>query len=97
MRRHPFGQYGFPAFSGRERDGSGLGFFRKRPAGVKHGRPTNDWKFLGRIIITEFIVGKNRTEGTFILVKEFSDQERETITKTYVSDEEVNKILKEIK
>ena len=58
---------------------------------------TNDWKFLGRIIITEFIVGKNRTEGTFILVKEFSDQERETITKTYVSDEEVNKILKEIK
>lgn len=55
---------------------------------------TGDWKFLGRIIITEFTVGKNRTEGTFILVKEFSENEKETITKAYVSDEEVAKILR---
>ncbi len=55
---------------------------------------TNDWEFLGRIIITEFTVGKNRTEGTFILVKEFSEDERDIITKAYVSDEEVAKILR---
>ncbi len=56
---------------------------------------TEEWDFLGRIVITEFTVGKNQTKGTFVLVKEFSDDEKEIITKTYVSDEEVSKILKE--
>ena len=55
---------------------------------------TDDWIFLGRIIITEFTVGRNRTEGTFILVKEFSEHDREIITKTYLSDEEVAKVLR---
>lgn len=55
---------------------------------------TSDWKFLGRIIVTEFTVGKNRTEGKFILVKEFSDEDKKAITKSYVSDEEVEAILK---
>jgi len=55
---------------------------------------TDNWKFLGRIIITEFTVGKNRTDGKFILVKEFSKDEMEIITKTYVSDEEVTAILR---
>jgi len=54
---------------------------------------TSDWKFLGRIIITEYTVGKNRTEGTFVLVKEFSETEKEIITKCFVSDEEVNRVL----
>ncbi len=54
---------------------------------------TSDWKFLGRVIITEYTVGKGRTEGTFILVKTFSEAEREVITKTYVSNEELKTIL----
>jgi hypothetical protein len=56
---------------------------------------TLDWNFLGRIIITQFTVGKNKTEGIFILVKEFSTEEKEIITKTYVSDEETSKVLKD--
>ena len=54
---------------------------------------TETWNFLGRVIVTEFTVGKNRTEGTFILVKEFSLAEKEIITKAYVSDEEVSQVL----
>ncbi|NQV91148.1 DUF2584 family protein [Candidatus Woesearchaeota archaeon] len=56
---------------------------------------TTEWKFLGRIIVTEFTVGKNRTQGIFVLVKDFSDEDKEVITKTYVSDEEVKDIYKE--
>ncbi len=57
---------------------------------------TEDWKFLGRIIITEYTVGKNRTEGTFVLVKKFSENEKEIISKSYVSDEEVKKAVKKL-
>ncbi|MBI2668217.1 hypothetical protein HYX14_00065 [Candidatus Woesearchaeota archaeon] len=52
-----------------------------------------DWEFLGKIVLIEFTVGYNRTEGTFILVKEFSDEDREVFTKAYVSDEEVENVL----
>ncbi len=34
-----------------------------------------DWSFIARIIITEFTIGKDRTEGTFIVVKLFSTEE----------------------
>ncbi len=54
---------------------------------------TTDWKFLGKIIIIEYTIGKGRTEGTFILVREFSNQEKELLTKAYVSDEEINRVL----
>ncbi len=53
----------------------------------------SEWNFYGRIIIREYTIGKNRTQGTYVLVKEFSEQERETITKAYVSDEEVKEVL----
>lgn len=56
---------------------------------------SSDWIFFGRIIITEFKVGRNKTEGKFILVKEFSQDEKEIITNAYVSDEEVAKILRD--
>ena len=58
---------------------------------------TIDWKFLGRIIITEYTIGKGKTEGKFILVKEFSDMDKEIITKSYVSDEEMKSVLNDVK
>jgi hypothetical protein len=56
----------------------------------------NDWNFLARIVITEYTVGKNRTEGTFVLVKDFSEDEKNIITKAFVSNQEVDNILKSI-
>lgn len=54
---------------------------------------TTDWRFIGRIIITEITIGNEETQGTFILVKEFSESEKEIITNAYVSDEEVSNVL----
>ena len=54
---------------------------------------TEDWKFLGRIVIVEFTMGNGRTEGIFVPVKNFNEEEKRIITKTYVSDEEVRTIL----
>lgn len=58
---------------------------------------TNDWKFKGRIIITKYFLGENKTEGTYIPVKIFTEEENDIITKTYVSEEEMNAVLKEKK
>lgn len=55
---------------------------------------TKDWKFLGRVVVTEYTVGKGRTTGTFVLVKEFSEQEKEIMTRSYVAEEEVEKVLR---
>ncbi len=55
---------------------------------------TDAWEFVARVIVTEYTVGKGRTAGTFIVVKEFPESERKIITKTYVSDEEVEKIIR---
>jgi len=54
---------------------------------------TSDWKFVARIVITEYTLGNERTSGTFVVVKEFTEEEKEIITKTYVSDEDVKRIL----
>lgn len=54
---------------------------------------TTDWTFLGRIIITEYTIGKGRTEGTFVLVKDFSEEEKKVITKAFMSDEDVAAFL----
>ena len=56
----------------------------------------NDWNFLARIVVTEYTIGNNKTEGTFVLVKDFSEDEKNVITKTFVSDQEVDNILKSI-
>jgi hypothetical protein len=54
---------------------------------------TKDWEFKARIIITNYTLGDDKTKGTFIPVKLFSDEENKIITKTFVSDEEVEKII----
>ncbi len=57
---------------------------------------TNNWQALGRCIIREYTIGNNRTEGTFIMVKLFDKTQAEHVTNTYVSDEEVEQILKKM-
>lgn len=58
---------------------------------------TEDWKALGRCVITEYTVGKGRTEGVFVIVKIFDKLQSEQVTNTFVSDEEVEKVLKKLK
>lgn len=55
---------------------------------------TSDWKFICRIIVKEYTIGEGRTEGTYIPVKLFSEEDKKIITKAYVSDEEVEEILR---
>lgn len=57
----------------------------------------SDRNFICRIIITEYTIGKWRTHGTYIPVKFFTEEENKIITKDFVSDEEVIKILKQHK
>ncbi len=54
---------------------------------------TSDWNFIARVVVTKYTLGNDKTEGVFVPVKIFSKEEREIITKTYVSDEEVNSVL----
>lgn len=54
---------------------------------------TEDWKFLGRVVVTEFTVGNGITKGTFVPVKMFTEEEKQIMTKTYVSDKDVSNIL----
>jgi len=54
---------------------------------------TDDWKFIARIIITKYELGHNQTKGEYVIVKTFSEKEKEIITKAYVSDEEVKEAL----
>ncbi len=55
---------------------------------------TSDWKALGRCVVTEFTVGNNCTKGIFVMVKLFDKEQAKQVTNTYVSDQEVEKILK---
>jgi len=57
---------------------------------------TTNWKFIARVVVIEYTLGNDKTEGTFVPVKLFSEKDRETITQTYVSDEEVEKVLKNV-
>ncbi len=55
---------------------------------------TSDWTALARCVVTEFTVGNNKTKGTFVVVKIFDKEQAKQVTDTYVSQEEVEKILK---
>lgn len=55
---------------------------------------TEDWKAIGRGVITQFTIGNGMTQGLFVMVKLFTKEEAEYATKTYVSDEEVEAILR---
>ena len=57
---------------------------------------TNEWEFIARVIVTKYVLGDNKTEGTYVPVKLFSAEERKIITKTYVSDEEVRSVLERL-
>jgi hypothetical protein len=54
----------------------------------------DDWEALGRCVIIEFTVGEERTEGTFVMVKIFDEEQRKHVTNTYIPDQEVERILK---
>ncbi len=56
---------------------------------------TIDWKALGRCVITEYTVGKGRTEGKCVMVKIFSPEEAAYVTRTYESEEKVQRILED--
>ncbi len=58
---------------------------------------TRNWKALGRCIVTEFTIGHGKTCGKFVVVKIFEPEQAKQVTDTYVSDEEVEQILKKIK
>ncbi len=58
---------------------------------------TSDWKALGRCVVTEFTVGNNKTKGKFVMVKLFNKEQAKQVTDTFVSDEEVENILKSAK
>lgn len=57
----------------------------------------NDWKALGRCVITEYTVGEGRTEGVYIMVQIFDKDQAKHVTNTYVDDATVEKILKKAK
>ena len=54
---------------------------------------TTEWKAIGRCVVTEYTIGNGRTEGTFVMVQIFDKEQAEQVTKTFVSDTEVQKIL----
>lgn len=57
----------------------------------------DSWKAYGRCVITEYTLGDNKTTGTYVMVKIFSDEQVKYVTDTYVSDEEVENVLSNIK
>ncbi len=57
---------------------------------------TSAWEFVARIVIIEYRFGDGKTTGTFVVIKQFTEEEKRIITTTYVSDEEVRRILQKI-
>ena len=53
----------------------------------------SNWNFLARVVVLEYTVGRGITKGVFAVVKQFSADEKEVITKTFVSDKEVSEVL----
>lgn len=53
----------------------------------------SNWDFICRIIVTHITIWDGITKWVYIPVKLFSDDDKKTITKCFVSDEEVNDIV----
>lgn len=53
----------------------------------------SNWDFVCRIIITEITIWNEITKWKYIPVKLFSENEKNIITKTYVSDGDIDKTL----
>lgn|GEM_PF-769225 len=52
-----------------------------------------NWNAYGRCVIIEYTLGNEKTIGTYVLVKIFGEEQREQVTKAFVSDEEVEAVL----
>ncbi len=56
-----------------------------------------NWNAYGRCVITEYTLGNNKTTGIYVIVKVFDKVQGEQVTKAFVSDEEVDAVLSNIK
>lgn len=56
-----------------------------------------NWNALGRCVITEYTLGNDKTEGTYVMVKIFDETQADQVTKTFVTNEEVDAVLSDIK
>ncbi len=56
-----------------------------------------DWNAYGRCVVTEYTLGNNKTIGTYVMVKIFDEEQCRQVTGAYVSDEDVNVVLAEMK
>jgi hypothetical protein len=52
-----------------------------------------EWKVYGRCVVTEYTVGHDKTTGEFVMVKIYNEEQSRYATESYISDEEVIKIL----
>ncbi len=57
----------------------------------------DDWKAIGRCIITEYTIGNNRTEGTFVVAQVFTPEESKAASSRYISLEEAARIAEKAK
>ncbi|MBU0722235.1 hypothetical protein KKA93_02145 [Patescibacteria group bacterium] len=56
-----------------------------------------NWNAYGRCVITKYTLGEGKTIGTYVLVKIFDKIQGEQVPKAFVSDEEVDAVLSDIK
>lgn len=52
-----------------------------------------NWIAYGRCVVVEYTLGNDKTDGTYVMVRIFDDEQREQATKSFVSDEEVDVVL----
>lgn len=52
-----------------------------------------NWNAYGRCVITKYTLGEGKTIGIYVLVKIFDEIQGRQVTKSFVSDEEVNDVL----
>ncbi|HBO17110.1 MAG: hypothetical protein UR69_C0002G0236 [Candidatus Moranbacteria bacterium GW2011_GWE2_35_2-] len=56
-----------------------------------------NWNAYGRCVITKYTLGEGKTIGTYVVVKIFDEIQCEQVTRAFVSDEEVDAVLIDIK
>ncbi|VAW31755.1 hypothetical protein MNBD_CPR01-190 [hydrothermal vent metagenome] len=56
-----------------------------------------NWDAYGRCVVTEYTLGNGKTVGTYVVVKIFDKEQGEQVTKAFVSNEEVDAVLTDIK
>jgi len=56
-----------------------------------------NWNAFGRCVITKYSIGNKETVGTYVMVKIFNEEERKYATNTFVSDDDVDIVLNNMK